>query len=115
MSLNESPDCQIEKIINADETEVIALVATYLENEQMQYFLRNQDCLTTDLHSTKARLGINQEKLSSFELIVFSSDDKKITCPQCNHSRVKRVLSSTCFIGTSGGGGCDTHASKGFS
>jgi predicted Rossmann-fold nucleotide-binding protein len=68
MSLNESPDCKIEKIIHADETEVIARVATYLNAEQMEYFLRNQDCLTTDLHSTKARLGINQEKLSSFEL-----------------------------------------------
>jgi len=50
-----------------------------------------------------------------FELIVFSSDDKKITCPQCNHNQVKRLLSSTCFIGTSGGGSCDTNASKGFS
>jgi hypothetical protein len=68
MSLNESPDCQIEKIIQADETEVIALVSTRLEDEQMQYFLSNQDCLTTDLHSTKARLGINQEKLGAFEL-----------------------------------------------
>ena len=39
-----------------------------LKDEQMQYFSRNHDCLTTDLHSTKARLGINQEKLSAFEL-----------------------------------------------
>ena len=68
MSLNESPDCKIEKIIRADATEVIALVSAYLEDEQMRYFLRNQDCLTTDLHSTKARLGINQEKLGDFEL-----------------------------------------------
>lgn len=68
MSLNESPDCKIEKIIRADATEVVARVATFLEDEQMQYFSRNQDCLTTDLHSTKARLGINQEKLGAFEL-----------------------------------------------
>ncbi len=68
MSLNESPDCQIENIIHADEIEVIAQVATHLEDEQIQYFLRNQDCLTTDLHSTKARLGINQEKQSAFKL-----------------------------------------------
>ncbi len=68
MSLNESPDCQIENIIHADEIEVIAQVATYLKDEQMQYFSCNHDCLTTDLHSTKARLGINQEKLSAFEL-----------------------------------------------
>ncbi|MFO7553608.1 MAG: LOG family protein [Desulfobacterales bacterium] len=68
MSLNESPDCHIENIVHADEKEVIVRVATYLKDEQMQYFLRNHDCLTTDLHSTKARLGINQEKLSAFEL-----------------------------------------------
>jgi predicted Rossmann-fold nucleotide-binding protein len=68
VSLNESPDCKIEKIIRADATEVVALASVHLEDEQMQYFLRNQDCLTTDLHSTKARLGINQEKLSPFEL-----------------------------------------------
>ncbi|MGD8758218.1 MAG: LOG family protein [Deltaproteobacteria bacterium] len=68
MSLNESPDCLIEKIIRADANEVFALVAARVEDEQMQYFLRNQDCLTTDLHSTKARLGINQEKVSHFAL-----------------------------------------------
>ena len=68
MSLNESPDCKIEKILHADANEVVALVTTHLEEDQAQYFLRNQDYLTTDLHSTKARLGINQEKLNSFEL-----------------------------------------------
>jgi len=68
VSLNESPDCLIEKIIRGDANEVFALVAARVEDEQMQYFLRNQDCLTTDLHSTKARLGINQEKVSHFEL-----------------------------------------------
>ena len=68
MSLNESPDCKIEEIIHANASEVVVRVATLLADEQMQYFVRNQDCLTTDLHSTKARLGINQEKLSDFEL-----------------------------------------------
>jgi predicted Rossmann-fold nucleotide-binding protein len=68
MSLNESPDCQIEEIIHADDTEVIAKVTAELEDEQMEYFLCHQDCLTTDLHSTKARLGINQEKRGAFEL-----------------------------------------------
>jgi len=68
VSLNESPDCRIEKILRADGTEVVALVSVHLDDEQMQYFSRNQDCLMTDLHSTKARLGINQEKLSDFRL-----------------------------------------------
>ena len=68
MSLNESPDCRIEQIIHADDIEVIAQAAATLNDEQMKYFSRNHDCLTTDLHSTKARLGINQEKRSVFEL-----------------------------------------------
>ena len=68
MSLNESPDCHIEEIIRADATEVTARVSVHLSNEQIQYFLRNQDYLTTDLHSTKARLGINQEKTGEFRL-----------------------------------------------
>lgn len=68
MSLNESPDCHIEKIIRGNAKQVVALVSVELQDEQVQYFVRNQDCLTTDLHSTKARVGINQEKLSDFEL-----------------------------------------------
>jgi hypothetical protein len=68
MSLNESPDCRIEKIIHSDDIEVVAQVVATLNDEQMQYFSSNQEYLTTDLHSTKARLGINQEKLSAFEL-----------------------------------------------
>jgi predicted Rossmann-fold nucleotide-binding protein len=68
MSLNESPDVHIEEIRHADTTEVVALVCAFLEDEQLNYFLRNKDCLTTDLHSTKARLGINQEKLRPFQL-----------------------------------------------
>jgi predicted Rossmann-fold nucleotide-binding protein len=66
MSLNESPDCKIEEILRADSAEVVALVSTILREEQMQYFARNPDYLTTDLHSTKARMGINQEKLTDF-------------------------------------------------
>jgi len=68
VSLNESPDCKIEKITRANTSEVVAIVSAHLDYEQAQYFLRNQDWLTTDLHSTKARLGINQEKLGAFEL-----------------------------------------------
>jgi len=68
VSLNESHDCKIKRIISADSTEVVALVSVEVSDEQMEYFLCNQDCLTTDLHSTKARLGINQEKLSDFRL-----------------------------------------------
>jgi predicted Rossmann-fold nucleotide-binding protein len=66
MSLNESPDCRIIKTIHANAEEVVAKVSVNLDDEQMQYFLRNRDYLTTDLHSTKARLGINQERVSPF-------------------------------------------------
>ena len=68
MSLNESPDCHIAEILHTDAREVVALVSAHLEDEQVNYFLRNEDCLMTDLHSTKARLGINQEKLGPFKL-----------------------------------------------
>ncbi len=68
MSLNESPDCRIEEILSSDEKEVTATVATYLDEEQMQYFLRNEEYLTTDLHSSKARVGINQEIIAPFVL-----------------------------------------------
>lgn len=68
MSLNESPDCRITKIVHADSDEVVAKVSVTLEGEQMQYFFRNRHCLTTDLHSTKARLGINQARLRPFEM-----------------------------------------------
>jgi len=37
VSLNESPDCHIEKIIRGDAEEVIALVSADLEDEQVQY------------------------------------------------------------------------------
>ncbi|MFH1076678.1 MAG: LOG family protein [Pseudomonadota bacterium] len=65
-SLNESPDCQIEKIIEANPSHVIATVSVFLPDEQLRYFERNHEYLTTDLHSTKARLGLNQKKLDSF-------------------------------------------------
>jgi len=68
MSLNESPDCRITKIVHANSNEVVAKVSVSLDGEQMQYFFRNRHCLTTDLHSTKARLGINQERLRPFEM-----------------------------------------------
>ncbi|MBW2605274.1 MAG: zinc ribbon domain-containing protein [Deltaproteobacteria bacterium] len=50
-----------------------------------------------------------------FEVLVFRSDDETGDCPQCGHSRVKRLLSSSCFIGSSGGGSCKTASPKGFS
>ncbi len=50
-----------------------------------------------------------------FELLVFRSDDKTIVCPECGDKRVKRLLSSTCFLGSTGTDSCSTPASSGFS
>jgi predicted Rossmann-fold nucleotide-binding protein len=68
VSLNESPDCEIEDVISATPKEVRAVVSVRLCDEQLSYFARNMECLNTDLHSTKARLGINQEKDGAFLL-----------------------------------------------
>ena len=44
------------------------MVSVEITNEQMAYFSCNKSSLTRDLHSTKARLGINQAKLGDFDL-----------------------------------------------
>lgn len=50
-----------------------------------------------------------------FELLVFTSDEEDAACPECSHRKVKRLMSSTCFIGSSGGSGCSKSSSQGFS
>lgn len=50
-----------------------------------------------------------------FEVLVFSSDEEEITCSKCGNSEVKRLLSSTCFIGGSGKSECSSTSSQGFS
>jgi putative FmdB family regulatory protein len=49
-----------------------------------------------------------------FEMLVMGSDDEKTCCPNCNHDRLKRLLSSTCFIGSSDSSHC-SGSPKGFS
>ncbi|MBW2742206.1 MAG: zinc ribbon domain-containing protein [Deltaproteobacteria bacterium] len=50
-----------------------------------------------------------------FEKLVFTSNNEGIECPKCNDIRVKRLISSTCHINSSGGDGCAPSPSKGFS
>ena len=50
-----------------------------------------------------------------FEILVLGSDDEKISCPECNHGGVKRLLSSTCVIGNSDSSHCSGSSPKGFS
>ncbi len=57
---------------------------------------------------------------NSFEKLVFGSDKEPVSCPECKAKDVKRLLSSTGFIGSSGmsgsgGSGCSTGAPSGFS
>lgn len=51
----------------------------------------------------------------SFEKLVFVSDDEDVVCPMCGTGQVKRILSSTSFIGISGGNSCSAGAPQGFS
>jgi putative FmdB family regulatory protein len=50
-----------------------------------------------------------------FEVLVMGSDDGKTSCPKCDHELVKRLLSSTCFIDSSGSSRCSSSSPKGFS
>jgi len=51
----------------------------------------------------------------SFEKLVFNSDDEAVSCPECEAKDVKRLLSSTGFISSSGGNGCSAGVPSGFS
>lgn len=50
-----------------------------------------------------------------FEKLVFS-EDEEISCPGCNGSKAKKLMSAGCFVNNAGsGGGCAPNASSGFS
>jgi len=49
-----------------------------------------------------------------FEKLVFASDDELPTCPECTGKKVKKLVSCSSFIGSSGLGSC-TGATGGFS
>jgi putative FmdB family regulatory protein len=52
---------------------------------------------------------------NSFEKLVFDSDKKPVSCPECKAKDVQRLLSCTGFIRNSGGSGCSASAPSGFS
>ena len=52
---------------------------------------------------------------NSFEKLVFSSDKEPVFCPECKAEDVKRLLSSTGFIGSSEGSDCSAGAPSVFS
>ncbi|MFO7667071.1 MAG: zinc ribbon domain-containing protein [Desulfobacterales bacterium] len=56
------------------------------------------------------------EKCSrSFEKIVFATDSEPVSCPECGSKKVKKLLSSTSFIASSGSTACSPAASGKFS
>ena len=50
-----------------------------------------------------------------FEKLVYTSEKENIECPKCSSKKVKRLLSSTCIINSSGGSSCATSSPGGFS
>lgn len=54
---------------------------------------------------------------AEFEKLVFSSDDRDITCPDCHSDQVRKKMSATSFTGSSGGstGGCAGGTARPFS
>ena len=52
---------------------------------------------------------------NSFEKLVFGSDKEPVFCPECKAEDVKRLLSSTGFISSTGGNDCSAGTPSGFS
>jgi putative FmdB family regulatory protein len=50
-----------------------------------------------------------------FEQLVFSDDEKKINCPQCGKTEVRKLVSCTGFLGDSSSLKCGSGSSSGFS
>jgi putative FmdB family regulatory protein len=53
-----------------------------------------------------------------FEQLVFAGDEKdkkKINCPQCGKTKVRKLISCTSFIGDSTLGTCASGSKSGFS
>lgn len=49
-----------------------------------------------------------------FEKLVFKGEEDHITCPECNHSHVRKLMSAASFMGASMGT-CAAGAPRGFS
>ena len=52
---------------------------------------------------------------TTFEKLIFGSDEDGIDCPKCGSGEVKRLLSASTFMGGSGLGACSPGSSSGFS
>ena len=49
-----------------------------------------------------------------FEKLVFKGDENDVTCPECNNTQVKKLMSAVSFMGSSIGT-CAAGSPKGFS
>ncbi|MDA3789601.1 MAG: zinc ribbon domain-containing protein [Desulfobacula sp.] len=50
-----------------------------------------------------------------FEKLVFTGEDKNISCPECKSKDVGKKMSVSSFMGSNSLGKCATSSSKGFS
>jgi putative FmdB family regulatory protein len=52
-----------------------------------------------------------------FEKLVFKGDEKNVVCPECGGTQVKKMMSSSCFIGSGldAGSTCGAGSGGGFS
>ena len=50
-----------------------------------------------------------------FEKLVFAGDEEPVTCPECDHLEVEKLMSCVSFMGGSSTGVCSTPRGSGFS
>ena len=65
-SLNESPKSIIVGAGRKGDREVEVEVVTQFDEEQFRYFSEHEKNIITDLNSTKARVGVDQKRISEF-------------------------------------------------
>ena len=50
-----------------------------------------------------------------FEQLVFAYDEKKVNCPQCGQTKVRKLISCASFLGDSSSSKCVSGSPSGFS
>ena len=50
-----------------------------------------------------------------FEQLIFKTDDEKISCPECDKTKVRKLISCASLLGESASGKCVSDSSSGFS
>jgi len=50
-----------------------------------------------------------------FEQLIFKKDDKKVNCPECGKTKIRKLISCASILGDSAFGKCESGSSSGFS